>query len=97
MYPYFQHDPYDLSNARQTHEQAPAGKKHAARTDTVHVCLDRVRHLVINDEADVLHVDTTTGEVGGDEDVRVACPQRLQRGFSLFLVLAGVQRRGAPL
>lgn len=63
----------------------------------MHVGFYRVGHLVIDDERDVLHVDTTSGEVGGDENVGMPVAERLQRRFSLFLVLARVQRRGAPL
>lgn len=61
------------------------------------ICFDSVCHLVINDQADILHVDTTTSEIGGDEDVRITGAQRLQSSFSLLLVLARVQGRGAPL
>lgn len=72
-------------------------KKYEQRTDTMNVCLDRVGHLVVDDQADVLNIDTTTSQVGSDQDVRVARPQGLQRGFSLFLVLARVQGCRAPL
>ena len=40
----------------------------------MHIGFDSVGHLVIDDQTDVLDIDTTTSEVGRDEDVRVACP-----------------------
>lgn len=33
------------------------------------VCLDRVGHLVVDNQADVLHVNTTTSKICSDEDV----------------------------
>lgn len=68
-----------------------------ARTDTVHVRLDGAGHLVVDDEADVLDVDTASREVRRDEHVRVARAQRRERRLALLLRLAGVQRRRAPL
>ena len=46
-------------------------------TDTMHVRLNRVRHLVVDNEADVLNVDTTSGEIGGHEDIGVSGAQGL--------------------
>lgn len=63
----------------------------------MHVCLNRVGHLVVDDKRDVLHIDTTSREIGGHENVGVPVSERLQSSFSLFLILAGVQSRGAPL
>ena len=40
---------------------------HQAHTDTVHVCFNGICHLVIDDQTDVLDIDTTTSEVGGDQ------------------------------
>ena len=49
-------------------------ERRQVRTDTMHIGFDSVGHLVIDDQTDVLDIDTTTSEVGRDEDVRVACP-----------------------
>ena len=46
-------------------------------TDTMHVRLNRVRHLVVDNEADVLDVDTTSGEIGGHENIGVSGAQGL--------------------
>ena len=50
-------------------------KKSQARTNTMHVGLDGVRHLVIDHQTNVLDINTTTGKVGGDQDVRIAGTQ----------------------
>lgn len=66
-------------------------------TNPVNVRLDRVRHLEVDDERNVWHVDTTTCEIGGDKDVDFSGSQLLERGFSLLLCFARVQSRGGPL
>jgi hypothetical protein len=63
----------------------------------MNVRLDRVGHLEVDDEGNVRDVDTTTGEIGRDEDVVLARPDRVERGFSLLLVLARVEGDGVPL
>lgn len=66
-------------------------------SDTMNVCLDRARHLEIDDERDVRDVDTTSGQVGRNEDVVLARPDRVERCLALLLVLARVQSDGVPL
>ena len=74
------------------------GQKGAGqRTDPVNVSLDRVRHLEVDDERDVGHVDTATGEVGRYEDVALARADRVERRLALLLVLARVQCCHTPL
>ena len=72
-------------------------KREAERTNTMHVCLDAARHLVIDDQAHVLHIDTTAREVGRNQHVRFARPKRLQSCLALVLLLVRVQRGSAPL
>lgn len=91
----FRHDQYDLHGSENV-GYSPAAEA-GGHTDTMDVCLDRVGHLVVDNQADVLHVNTTTSKICSDEDVRVARAQRLQRSFSLLLVLARVQGCCAPL
>ena len=45
------------------------------RTNTMHVGLDGVRHLVIDHQTNVLDINTTTGKVSGNQDVRIAGTQ----------------------
>ena len=63
----------------------------------MNVSLDRVGHLKVDDERHVRDVDTTTGEIGRDEDVAFAVADRVERFLSLFLILARVKCRGVPL
>ena len=44
-------------------------ERRQVRTDTMHISLDRVRHLEIDNEGDVLDVDTTPSKIGSDEHV----------------------------
>jgi hypothetical protein len=37
-------------------------------TDSVDVILDVVRHVVVDDNFDVLNIQTTSGDIGGDEN-----------------------------
>jgi hypothetical protein len=63
----------------------------------VDVGLDVVGHLEVDDERHVGDVDTTSGEIGRDEDVAFAAADRVQRRFSLFLILARMKSRCVPL
>ena len=58
------------------------------RTNTMHVCFNGVGHLVVDNQSDVLDINTTTGKVSSHQNVRVPVAQGLQRGFSLFLILS---------
>lgn len=51
--------------------------KEGSRTNTMDICLNRICHLEINNQADILHVDTTTCEVGGNEYFGITVPERL--------------------
>ncbi len=68
-----------------------------ARTDTVNISLDGVCHLVVDNETDILHVDTTSGKICSHEKVGIACPKGLQSCFSLLLGFSRVQGRSVPL
>ena len=43
----------------------------------MNVGFDGVRHLVVDNQADVLDINTTTGKICCDQDIRIACPQGL--------------------
>lgn len=63
----------------------------------MHVGFDVVGHLEVDDERNVGNIDTTTSEIGRDEDVALAIADRVESGFSLLLVLAGMKTRRIPL
>lgn len=63
----------------------------------MNVCLDGVGHLEVDDETNVLDVDTTTSKVGRDKHIGLSIPEGLQRGLTLLLVLAGVESSGTEL
>jgi hypothetical protein len=54
-------------------------------TNTVHICLDSVCHLEIDDQRDVWHIYTTPSKVRCDEHVDFAIPELCQCSFSLLL------------
>lgn len=41
------------------------------RTNTMNICLDCVSHLEIDDQANILHINTATGEIRGHQDVGI--------------------------
>ena len=59
-------------------------------TNTVHICLNCVRHLVIYDQLYVRNIDTTAGKICRNEDIGFPGTKGLQCSFSLLLVLSGV-------
>lgn len=63
----------------------------------MNVRLDRVGHLEVDDEGNVGYIDTTSSEIGRDEDIALARADRVERRFSLLLVLAGMEGSGVPL
>ena len=66
-------------------------------TNTMHIRLDRTRHLIVDDQTDILHVNATSREVSGYQDVSLSRPQRLQRSLALLLSLARMQCSRRPL
>ena len=67
------------------------GDKHrTTRTNTMNIRFNRVGHLEVNDQTDVLHIDTTTRQVSGNEDICIAGSEGLQSCLSLILILARV-------
>ena len=56
----------------------------------MNICFDCVRHLVVDNESDILHIDTTTRQVSGNEDICIAGSEGLQSCLSLILILARV-------
>jgi hypothetical protein len=92
QHPACQLDPYDLRGRSET--IAPQVRQ---RTDAVNVGLDCIRHLEVNDQGNIGYIDTTTCQIGCDENVSFAVAKLGERSFSLFLTLPRVQSRCAPL
>mmetsp|Transcript_89597 Transcript_89597/g.161594 ORF Transcript_89597/g.161594 Transcript_89597/m.161594 type:complete len:300 (-) Transcript_89597:549-1448(-) len=53
----------------------------------MHVVIDRLGHVVVNDILDILHVQAALGHVGGHKDVGLTRAELVQHGISLTLVL----------
>ena len=66
----------------------------ASPTNSVSVGVDRLGHVVIENQADVLDVNTSTSHVSGHQDVLGAGLQTRQGELTLLLPFATVQRRG---
>ena len=62
-------------------------------TNTMSVVLNVLGHVVVDDQGHVLDVDTTTGDVGGHEDVLVSGLESGQSALTLFLTFATVKCR----
>ena len=56
----------------------------------MNIRLDGVGHLVVDNQRNVLHIDTTTCQVSGNEDICIAGSEGLQSCLSLILILARV-------
>ena len=61
-------------------------------TNAMGVRLDGLGHVVVDDERDVLDVDTTSGNVRRHQDVLVSSLEPRKSVFSLLLTFAAVQR-----
>eukprot|EP00955_Chlamydomonas_euryale_P074163 361949-Chlamydomonas_euryale.AAC.1 len=64
----------------------------ARAADAVHVVLDLVRHVVVDDVLDVGEVEALGRDVGRNEHVGRAALERVDRGLALRLVLVAVHR-----
>lgn len=60
-------------------------------TNTMDVSLNRVGHLIVQDKANVLDIDTTARQVRRDQNIRFATAQRLECRLTLLLVLPRVE------
>ena len=67
----------------------------AGAADAVQVGLGRVRHVVVDDVRQVLDVEAARGDVGGDEQIRLAFAEPRHDAVALPLLHAAVQRLGA--
>lgn len=74
----------------QNHDVGDRRKKKVLRTDSMNIGFNRVCHLVIDDECNVLNIDTTSSKICCNKDVCLAVPERSKGGFSLFLTLPGM-------
>lgn len=58
---------------------------------------DVLRHVVVNDHGDVLDVDTSTGDVCGNQDIFSSCFKVGEGKLSLLLAFTTVERAGIVL
>ena len=66
-------------------------------TDSVNVVLSGGRKIVVDDEGDLLNIDTTGEEIGGDEDTGRSGSELLHDNLTLTLVhisVHGCRRHG---
>lgn len=64
--------------------------------DPVDIILSAVGIIEVDDELDVLNVDSSSGNVGGDENVDIGTLELVQNVFTLVLLLVTVDRRHFP-
>ncbi len=77
----------------RTPSTMPCTSKHTPlpATAPVRVCLNVVRHVVVDHERDVRHIDTTPGHVRCNEHVVGVFPEALDAGLALVLGAAAMQ------
>jgi hypothetical protein len=89
------HDRVEALLHRCHERQGPARAAGAARAArTVDVVLDRQREVEVDDQFDVVDVDAARGDVGRDQEARLAARERLQAGVTRLGALVAVDRVG---
>ena len=76
-------------------EGHPGSGGTASAADAMHISVDRLRHIIVNDVRNVPHIETACGEVGRDQDLKRAAPEALEGRLTLGLRQVALQRRGA--
>lgn len=66
-------------------------------TNAMEVVLLLLREVVVDDDRDLLDVDTTGKEIGGDEDTSLAIAELLHDGVALILTHISVQGRDSKV
>jgi hypothetical protein len=51
----------------------------------MHIGVDRLRHIIVNDVRNVPHIETACGEVGRHQDLKRAAPEALEGRLTLGL------------
>jgi hypothetical protein len=79
----------------------PTGGLHASRSaDTMHVILRTVRQIEVDDMADIRHVNSTGGDICGDQHTENSALKSFQRRSTLRQAAVTVQHShsvsGAP-
>src|SRR5581483_10737009 len=84
-----------LMVSRRDHRyRRPGAAGAASAADTVHIIVGMVRHVEIEDVADLRNIESPCGDVGGDEQLGLAFPKRLQSRHARRLVHVAMQRHG---
>ena len=84
-----------LAVLRRHNADGSAGASGTCRTaDTVHVVIGMVRHVKIEHMADVWNVETTRGNVGGNEQRTVTAAELLERCRAGRLIHVAMERNG---
>ena len=66
-------------------EGIPGGCGTACPANAMDVVLGMLRHVVVDDMADVGNVQSTRGDVGGDQNLIFSIPEAVERAFPLGL------------
>ena len=83
----------DLARVDQReHGAVSAGSGGTPRA--VQVVLVVIGRVEVHHQADVIYMDSAGGNVGRDQDSRIAGGERAKRPFALVLVQVAVDRRG---
>ena len=70
------------------------GSRPRRAADAVHVSLGDVRQIEINDMADAVHIDTASGDIGGDQSSDRSLAESREHPLALALRLVAVDRFG---
>jgi hypothetical protein len=83
------------SSAVMRVKASPTASRAAGAADAVDIILGMLRHVVVDDVADVGDVDAARGDVGGDHDLVLAVAKTFQRLFAVRAACgwSGARRR----
>ena len=70
------------------------GSETTGTTDTVEVLIGVIREIVVDDNIDTFNINTTTKEIGGNQDTSVEFLEGLVLGNTFFLLHTGVDADG---
>ena len=75
---------------RREGDREALGARTAGTTNAVHVILGLLRHVVVDDQRDVLDVDTARGNVGGHQHAVLTALEAVERRPALGERAVGV-------
>jgi hypothetical protein len=75
-------------------EGHPGSGGTAGATNAMHIGVNRLRHIIVNDMRNVPYIKTACGDIGRNQDLKRAAPEAIEGRLPLGLRQVALQRRG---